>query len=128
MNDDTATPDIEGFSQFEFIQRRTYFTLWRARQDALGRSVVIRQVNADTPLEQIQHSEVIAKTLGGLSHSALPKIFDVRLSGSPAFIVEEEPSGSPVSLLAERNKPCDVKTAVSIGLKVSEALDYNSRH
>ena len=77
----------------------------------------------------IQNFEREANILAGLSHPAIPKIFDYFTEGNRSYLVLEFVEGQTLeSILAARRQPCTQEEAVDWGLQICDVLAYLHNH
>jgi outer membrane protein assembly factor BamB/tRNA A-37 threonylcarbamoyl transferase component Bud32 len=77
----------------------------------------------------IQNFEREANILAGLSHPAIPKIFDYFTEGNRSYLVLEFVEGQTLeSILEARRHPCSQEEAVDWGLQICDVLAYLHNH
>ena len=77
----------------------------------------------------IQNFEREANILAGLSHPAIPKIFDYFTEGNRSYLVLEFVEGQTLeSILGARRQPCTQEEAVDWGLQICDVLAYLHNH
>lgn len=110
--------------------------VYRARDlrfSAVAKIVAVKEMNNTAPdprMRQlgIQNFEREANILAGLSHPAIPKIFDYFSEGSRSYLILEFIDGHTLEdLLEERNQPLGQEEAVALALQVCDVLDYLHR-
>ncbi|MEV0009998.1 serine/threonine-protein kinase [Streptomyces sp. NPDC047973] len=103
-------------------------TVWRARDEVLGREVAVKEVRAPAGLDEAGahrlHSrlEREAWDASRVSHRNVVTVHDVVSQGSRPWIVRELIRGLPLSEVLEADGPLPVRRAARIGAEVLAAL------
>ena len=117
-------PEIAGLTDPSLISEGSSFTVWKARQASLDRTVEIRQISTSLTAAQIAHHIRMARLLAKLNHGALTQIYDVNPDATPPYILAEYTDAPSLSDIVETRGPFSANEALLVASGVAEALAY----
>ena len=123
-------PEIPGYTIIAEIHRSPGAVVYRARQDALDRDVLIKvlQTNWSRDPELAARFLREARACARLQHPNIIQIYDFgQADGVPYLVLEFVESGDLERLLQERGR-LPIPEAEHIFCQLLEALDYAHRH
>ncbi len=123
-----ATVDLAlpGYSDFQLIAEGGEGTVYRARQDGLGRHVAIKVINVVDPARLARFQRELEITVGlGRQHPHIVTVIDTGIvpGGRPCIVMEFYDLGSLHDRLRERG-PLPVEEVVAAGTAVADALAF----
>ena len=122
---DGERPSSERFELLEQVGRGSFGTVWRARDQALGREVALKVPHAGL-LEAAEHAERFrreARAAARLRHPGIVTVHDVAaLDGRPALVCDFIDGVSLRDVLRQRRPT--FREAAELVAAVAEALDY----
>lgn len=123
----TATPAISlpGYSDFRLVAHGGEGTVYRARQDGLGRDVAVKVLDVTDPATVARFQRELEITVRlGRQHPHIVTVLDTgAIAGRPCIVMEYYDLGSLHDRLAEHG-PLPVSEVVSAGIAVADALAF----
>ncbi|HEX4221806.1 MAG TPA: serine/threonine-protein kinase [Pseudonocardiaceae bacterium] len=103
-------------------------TVWRARDQVIGRQVALKELRIPPGLSGVEHDTFVqrvlreARTAGALNDPAIVTVHDVVPEGGAMYIVMELIEAENLADLVARTGPLDPRRVSDIGLQVLSAL------
>lgn len=116
-------PRIAGFQFYEQIAETSRSMIWRAKQDALERDVLVQILRADAAEKPIirEHFFTVVRAMARIKSQLFPSVLDVVYEGDmPYVIVEDDHAESLTALLKKGAMP--MHQLLEIALKFCEGF------
>lgn len=103
-------------------------TVWRARDEVLGRSVAVKELRLSAGVEEAERKRMITRTLreakaiATIRSRGVVTIYDVVDEGSRPWIVMELIEGRSLADIIRRDGPMSPERAAEIGLAILDVL------
>ncbi|HIJ56702.1 MAG TPA: protein kinase [Deltaproteobacteria bacterium] len=122
----TAYRTIGKYIATDIIGRGGYSIVYKGMHKTLHLPVAIKMMRHDMAVdtEFIKTFQNEAKTIAGLSHENIVKIFDIEERYRTLFIIMEHVTGKPLSELIKQLKVIPPQLAVDFLVQICEALCY----
>ena len=117
---------IEGYTISEELSRGPITTVYRATQDALERSVVLKVLNIQWQNETdlVARFQREAKIYARLKHPNIVTIFNFGFSGEAFYLVMEDIKGQSLANLLKKHKSLPYPVALYIAREILSGLTY----
>ena len=89
MSAEPLPPELSGYSNFTLVSVGSVFTVWRAREDSVGREVDIKVFSPGAPTQAIDHAIRMAKRLSAFSIDGLERIYSIDGDATVPYLVTE---------------------------------------
>ncbi|NUT98754.1 MAG: protein kinase [Saccharothrix sp.] len=123
----TATPAVSlpGYSDFRLVAHGGEGTVYRARQDGLGRDVAVKVLDVTDPATVARFQRELEITVRlGRQHPHIVTVLDTgAIAGRPCIVMEYYDLGSLHDRLTEHG-PLPVADVIAAGIAVADALAF----
>ncbi len=127
---DNSSAQIEKIGRYVLIEKLgagTYGTVYRARDEALGRFVALKLLTRFSHYKEVDAWLGEARVLASLDHAAIVPVYDIgKTSTGQPYIVSKLIAGGTLGQRVSRNG-CSVEEAVRITTQLADALEYLHR-
>lgn len=117
------------FRLIEPLGRGGMGTVWRAKDEVLGRTVALKEVSIPSSVPEEERAAIRERVLrearaaARLSHSCAVTVYDVLEEGDYTFIAMEMVDSPTLGEIVERDGPLTPEQAAVIGLKLVDTLE-----
>lgn len=115
-------PVIPGFSDFSLIATGSVFITWRARQDSIGREVLVRVLREGVSSDVGGHAMRIAKRLSILTVDGLERIITIGEDEAQPYLILEEVPGKTLSDLVEEKGVLPEEAILRVARRIASVL------